>query len=149
MKQSTVICLLLFDMMLSFSCRKEKEKTVATVHVRVGDRADEIEWMEVVAERQDRTGEIYIDAQGFNDERLSINLQNIKDTGTITPISISQFFFSDGLGFKPQQVQSGFIKIAERNPHRLSGTFVIYFPDNTVAAKLVKAEGSFHIFGHD
>jgi hypothetical protein len=147
MKMGAAIVLLLGIIMFFFSCQKEKERCFATISIRLDDRAEEMEWMEVEAQRSDRNGTIVIEATGYNDERFLIKLQNVYDTGTIAHLTVAQLFIADGLGFSAEEIQTGFINIKERSPSRLSGSFDVVFNCSSGAGNTMSAEGLFTIYG--
>lgn len=149
MRNIGILYLLLFGILLSASCTKEKEPYVATLSLRFDNREEEVEWMEITSGRQDRLGELYINAWGYNNEHFVINLRNISDTGIITNLTPMEISFSDSAGFHPQQVRGGFIRIIERNRNTLSGVFEIFLADGVAAVRPVRANGSFRILGHD
>jgi hypothetical protein len=91
--------------------------------LRLNNNSSKTEWMEVQGSRNDRNGELEIDAQGFADERFALNLQNFSDTGSVPVAAIKRLLFSDGLGFHSQQIQSGFLRIIEKKPKRLYAVF--------------------------
>lgn len=149
MRTCMVLYCLLFGLLLSASCRKGKEACVATLSLHIENRSEAVEWMEVSSGRQDQFGEILVSGWGYNDEQFTINLRNIFDTGIINNLTLSQLSFTDGAGFRPQQIRAGFIRIVEKNQACISGVFEVSLADNSSATKVVKADGSFRIYGHD
>jgi hypothetical protein len=134
--------------MFFVSCSKEEQPFSVTLNLRLNNNSSDTEWMEVGGSRNDRNGELDLDAHGFSDERFILNLQNFNDTGSVPVAAIKGIVYSDGLGFHSQQFQSGFIKIIEKKPDRLYAVFEFYFLNTSLASDFVKAEGSFHILGN-
>jgi hypothetical protein len=140
-------CILLCLAMFFISCSKEKQHIAVTLHLRLNNNNSETEWMEVQGSRNDRIGELDIDAQGFADERFTLHLQNFSDTGSVPGAAIKRLLVSDGLGFHAQQIQSGFLRIIEKKPDRLYAVFEFSFLNSSPGNNSVKAEGSFQILG--
>jgi hypothetical protein len=141
----SILFLLLCSTMIFNSCSKEKQHVAATLNLRFSNNIEETEWMEVQGSRNDQNGEMEIDAQGFADERFSLNLQNFGDTGNVPVAAITRLLISDGLGFHSQQIQSGFLRIIEKKPDRLYAVFEFYFQNSLLVSNSIKAEGSFQI----
>jgi hypothetical protein len=142
--------LLLLSLLLLFcACQKEKEGYGATLSLKVNDSVVEVEWAEVIAGRSDSDGSFYIDAQGANDESFQLSISQLRDTGTLTGLTLSQLRFSDGLRFQPRQVVAGSVTVSARTARRLSGTFQALFADSSRPGYEVKAAGSFVIYGEN
>jgi hypothetical protein len=75
-------------------------------------------------------------------------LRNVTNTSIVTGITINNVFCSDGTGFNPKAIQSGFLKITQRTAHNLAGVFEIYFQDNRIN-NIVKVGGAFRIQGFE
>ena len=132
-----------------FGCSKEKEHPVAVLEVQLGDKAENVEWMEVQGNRRDENSIAYIEALGFNAERFFLNLAGIRDTGIIGGLTLHHISYSDGSDLKLSHLVPGFIKITERTSHSLSGIFEVVFEDHAINANSLKATGSFRIFGKE
>ena len=148
-KKAQSVFLQLFALaLLCFSCSKEAQQPTATLHVNLENRLEEIEWREVQGSRSATDGVVFIEAIGYNDERFYLNLDNVTDTGIVTGITINNVFCSDGTGFNPKAIQSGFLKITQRTAHNLAGVFEIYFQANRIN-NIVKVGGAFRVQGSD
>lgn len=59
----------------------------------------------------------------------TIHLNNITNVGSINPLTLMQFYYTDGLDFKPYSI-FGTLTITQANDKAITGKFSLYMESN-------------------
>ncbi|RFS15044.1 hypothetical protein D0T08_18370 [Emticicia sp. C21] len=70
-----------------------------------------------------------LNAYGFKNERLSIYLPGLIQTGRYPNLTIKNIFYTDGADFNPIKVDSGFLEITQMDSIQIGGTFRVTLED--------------------
>jgi hypothetical protein len=92
--------------------------------------------------------EAHLTAYGFKNERLTIDLPDLKQTGRYTDLSIKNFFYTDGVDFMPVRVDSGFIDITQMDASQIGGSFSVTLEDEYNGVEHRTVTGNFVIYAH-
>lgn len=70
-----------------------------------------------------------LNAYGFKNERLTIYLPGLTQTGRYPNLTIKNIFYTDGVDFNPFKVDSGFLEITQLDSSKVGGTFKVILED--------------------
>jgi hypothetical protein len=87
-------------------------------------------------------------AIGYKNERFSLNLPNLIDTGNYPNPSIINITYNDGLDFQPFKLKSGFIHISFIDSLSVRGDFNVSLEDDFNGADTRTVVGGFGISIH-
>lgn len=88
----------------------------------------------------------HLAAYGFKNERLTIDLPNLRQTGRYTDLSIKNIFYNDGVDFVPFRVDSGFIEITQMDAVQIGGRFSVTLEDEFNGVEHRTIIGNFVIY---
>lgn len=126
-------------------CRKEyNPKPYGYLHLRVGGQEEDVKWETLSAEWADSLGKAELKASSYYFDHCTIRLKNITRPGVVNPLTILQFYYSDGLDFWPSGVR-GTLIVTEASEKAIRGTFDVYFETNNNSATGKRVKGSFGI----
>jgi hypothetical protein len=86
-------------------------------------------------------------AYGFKNERFSIYLPGLIQTGRYPNLNIKNIFYTDGADFNPTKVDSGFLEITQMDSTHLGGTFRVVLEDEYNGIEHRTIVGNFVIYG--
>jgi hypothetical protein len=87
-------------------------------------------------------------ATGYKNERFSLNLPNLTDTGNYPNPSIININYNDGLDFQPFKLKTGFINIDFIDSLSVRGDFKVSLEDDFNGAESRTVVGGFGINIH-
>ncbi len=120
----------LFVVCSFLSCSKEAIiKPYGFLNLRVEGQEDDIRWETINSKWIDSSGNADIEATSYYFDRCTIKLRNISNTGAISPLTLVQFYYTDGLDFKPYSI-SGSLIITQANDKAIKGIFTLYLESN-------------------
>ncbi len=151
MKKTNVVLLLgyLVFMLASFSCSKQRSLPSATLSLRFGNTSEDVEWREVSGSRFVNSGNLYIVATGFENEKFELELHNVADTGLIQNVSINNISYANGYGFETGSLKLAIIRIIELNSNHIKGGFEVEFINQFNNTDVINARGEFTILGQE
>jgi hypothetical protein len=86
-----------------------------------------------------------LNATGYKNERFSLNLTNLTDTGNYPNPSITNITYTDGLDFQPFKLNDGYIHISYLDSLSVRGDFSVSLEDNFNGAEIRRVIGNFGI----
>jgi hypothetical protein len=89
-----------------------------------------------------------LSATGYKNERFSLNLPNLTDTGNYPNPSIININYNDGLDFQPFKLKTGFIHIDFIDSLSVRGDFKVSLEDDFNGAESRTVVGGFGINIH-
>ena len=89
-----------------------------------------------------------LNATGYKNERFSLNLLNLTDTGNYPNPSIININYNDGLDFQPFKLKAGFIHINFVDSISVRGDFKVLLEDDFNGAETRTVVGGFAINIH-
>jgi hypothetical protein len=125
-----VICLCIVLLFL-FGCNKDsliKESSFLNVRFDYDIYPINIKELNSTWSLHDQTADMI--ANGYRFERFRLHLNAVKDTGYFASPTINNIFFTDGLDFDPDSVNSGFIHISQLDSNKIRGDFRISLHDD-------------------
>lgn len=87
-----------------------------------------------------------LSAYGFKNERLTIYLPDLIQTGRYPNLTIKNIFYSDGVDFNPFKVDSGFLEITQMDSTQVGGTFKVVLEDEYNGVEHRTIIGNFIIY---
>ena len=113
------------------ACKKEvNTKPESFLVLRLQEQEEDIRWETLSSCWNDSLGNADIEASSSYDfNRCSIHLKNIFGPVEISPVMLTQFYYTDGIDFMPYAV-SGTLTITRANNKEIEGTFTLHFENN-------------------
>lgn len=142
--------LLLILLTLSFiSCTKDAVvKPYSFVSVKFIDDEDYV-FIETTEGSWDRNiKQAQLNATGYKNERFTLNLRNLTDTGNYPNPSIQNISYNDGFDFQPFKLKAGFIHIISVDSLSVRGDFRVSLEDDFNGAETRTIVGGFGINIH-
>lgn len=122
------IGLLLFCNFLS--CSKESiTKPYGFLNLRVENQEEDIKWETITSSWIDSLGNVDLEGNNYYFDRCKIHLKGIKNLGIVSPLTLMQFYYTDGIDFQPYSI-SGVVTITEASDKAIRGTFNLYLDNN-------------------
>lgn len=122
------IGLLLFCNFLS--CSKESiTKPYSFLNLKVVGYEEDIKWETISGSWIDSLGNVDLEATSYYFDRCKIHLKGIKNLGSVNPLTLMQFYYTDGIDFQPYSI-SGVVTITEASNKAIRGTFNLYLNNN-------------------
>lgn len=126
-------------------CQKEVlPQTAGFLNLKVVGDDEATGWEMITSQWNDTTGDLDLEATSYSYARCSIHLKNIFSPTPVDPISLLQFYYTDGIDFLPYSV-SGYLVISEADHKAIRGTFNLYFSNNNTAVAGKSITGSFAV----
>ena len=127
------------------SCSKEiMTKPYGFLNLRVEGWEEDIKWETVKGTWIDSLGNVDLEATSYYFDRCNIRLRNITALGNINQLTLMQFYYTDGIDFKPHAI-SGVLTITEVSDKAIRGTFDLYFDNNYNGVSGRRITGDFGI----
>jgi hypothetical protein len=124
------IAIALFIVSSLLGCSKESiVKPYSFLNLRVEGQEEDIKWETITSNWIDTLGKADVEATSYYFERCTIHLNNITSVGSINALTLMQFYYTDGLDFKPYSI-SGTLTITQANDKAIRGTFSLYMESN-------------------
>lgn len=114
------------------SCSKESvsiTKAYGFLNLRVENYEEDIKWETVSGTWIDSLGNADLEATAYYFDRCDIHLRNVTGLGNVNPLTLMQFYYTDGVDFRPNAI-SGVATITEANDKAIRGTFKLYLDNN-------------------
>jgi hypothetical protein len=145
MQKLLIIVLLLF----CISCKKDGTvKPYSFVSVKFIEDEDYV-FIETTEGSWDKNKKLAeLNATGYKNERLSLYLPNLSDTGIYPNPTIKNITYTDGLDFRPFKLNAGFIHIDFIDSLSVRGDFKVLLEDDFNGAETRTVVGSFGINTH-
>ncbi|ODT52297.1 MAG: hypothetical protein ABS68_09310 [Niastella sp. SCN 39-18] len=126
-------------------CSKENiTKPYGFLNLRIEGQEEDIKWETVIAKWIDTLGNADLEATSYYFDRCNIHLKNITGLGNVNPLTLMQFYYTDGLDFQPYAI-SGTLSITEISDKAIRGTFNLYLDNNFNGASGRRITGDFGI----
>lgn len=131
------------------SCKKDAVvKPYSFVSVKFIDDEDYI-FIETTEGSWDRNIKwAQLNATGYKNERFTLNLPNLTDTGDYPNPSIQNISYNDGFDFQPFKLKAGFIHISFIDSPSVRGDFRVSLEDDFNGAETRTVVGNFVINTH-
>lgn len=130
----------------TFSCGKEQVLRPYTfLQLHVFGSEEDVVWDGVSASWNANTGAFELDAVGIKHDHCRIRLTDLHTTGPASPITIENFFYSDGLTINPNRIVDGVLEILVLSENTLEGKFSFYLTDGAPQAGSLLVTGAFGI----
>ena len=111
-------------------CSKENlTKSYGFLHLRIEGYEEDIKWESVSGMWIDSLGKLDMEATSYFFDRCTIHLDNVSNTGNVIPLTLTKFYYTDGIDFKPYAI-SGSLTITEASDKAIRGTFNFYLDNN-------------------
>ena len=108
------------------SCSKESiTKPYGFLNLRVEGQEEDLKWETITATWIDTLGNADMEAASYYFDKCTIRLKNITNPRTINQLTLMQFYYTDGIDFKPYSI-SGTLTITHANDKAIKGTFLVY-----------------------
>lgn len=86
-----------------------------------------------------------INATGYKNERYSLLLRRLTDTGYYPNPSIENIYYSDGADFQPSQLKGGYILISLMDRESVKGEFSVLLQNSLHGTETGRINGNFGI----
>lgn len=141
--------LIILFLLSCVSCKKDGTvKPYSFVSIKFIDDEDYV-FIETTEGSWDKNNKLaQLNATGYKNERFTLNLPNLTDTGNYLNPSISNISYSDGLDFQPFKVKNGFIHISFIDSVSVRGDFRVSLEDDFNSAEMKTIVGGFGINTH-
>lgn len=127
------------------TCSKESGfKPYAYLNVRQEGFEEDAKWETVSGTWIDSLKNADLTATGYYFGSCELHLQQISGTGAISPLTLKQFNYTDGVDLKPYAVD-GAITITELSDKAVKGKFTLYLQNNYNGVAGRKLTGDFGI----
>jgi hypothetical protein len=127
------------------SCSKESiTKPYGFLNLLVENQEEDIKWETITGTWIDSLGNADLEATSYYFDRCTIRLRNITALGNVNPLTLMQFYYTDGIDFKPNTI-SGVLTITEVSDKAIRGTFNLYFDNNYNGVSGRRITGDFGI----
>ena len=136
-----LIAIFLFFFGSSGCIKEDISKPYGFLHLRVGDNEEVIWWESIKVNWNDSLGSAYLEATSYFFDECRIQLKNIQGNGIITTLTLNQFYYTDGIDFRPFDV-SGIFIINQADRNAIKGSFDVVFKNT------FNGEGSKRITGN-
>ncbi|HUC82594.1 MAG TPA: hypothetical protein VMR70_16930 [Flavisolibacter sp.] len=128
------------------SCSKENiTKPNGFLNLRVQGQEEDIQWESIKGTWIDSLGNVELEASSYYFDRCKIQLQGVTRNGNISPLTLIQFYYTDGLDFQPYSI-SGTLTITEASAKAVKGTFNLYLDNNYNGVSGKRVTGDFGVF---
>ncbi len=107
-----------------------------------------VEWLEVLGNRYRNTGNLYITAQGINDEKFQLSLPAVQTKGLIQGLTTKNIFYCDNYGFISDTLKSVELIILDISESNIHGRYSITFGSKP-GSRVISAHGEFSIHGQE
>lgn len=104
-------------------------KAYGYLNLRVENAEEDIKWETVSGTWIDSLGNADLEAAAYYFDRCNIHLRNITGLGNVNPLTLMQFYYTDGVDFQPNTI-SGIVTITEASDKAIRGTFKLYLDNN-------------------
>jgi hypothetical protein len=112
------------------SCSKENiTKPYGFLNFRVEGQEEDIKWESIKGVWIDSLGNADLDPSSYYFDRCKIHLEGITGIGNISLLTLTQFYYTDGIDFQPYAI-SGTLTITEASDKAIKGTFNLYLDNN-------------------
>jgi hypothetical protein len=138
---------LLFKILLFLSlssCAKEEAKPLVQLSVQYLNTGAAVEWRHIEGIWNAPARDLFIDANGCQNEHFKLYLPAAKDTGTYTKVSIRNVYFSDAQEIPPTAAK-GSIKITHVDAFEIKGMFNATLKSSHVPQSDIMLKGSFSL----
>ena len=130
------------------SCSKERiTKPYGFLILRIENAEEDIKWETVTGTWLDSTGNADLEATSYFFDRCNIHLKNINSLGNINPLTLMQFYYTDGIDFQPYAI-SGVLTITEADDKAIRGKFNLYLDNNYNGVSGRRITGDFGIINN-
>jgi hypothetical protein len=107
-----------------------------------------VEWLEVWGNRYRSTGNLYITAQGINDEKFQLSLPAVQSKGLIQGLTTKNIFYCDNYGFVSDTLKSVELIILHLSESKINGRYSVSF-GSKLSSRVISAHGEFSIHGQE
>lgn len=114
------------------------------LNLRVEGYDEDIKWESVSGVWIDSLGKLDMEATSYFFDRCTIHLENVRNTGNVNPLTLTKFYYTDGIDFKPYSI-SGSLTIKEASDKAIRGTFNLYFDNNYNGVSGKRISGDFGV----
>lgn len=134
-----VLIYISFLFVIVISCKKEvNKKPESFLVLGLQGQEEDIRWEAITSNWNDSLGIAEMEATSYYFDRCIIHFKNISGAGEIKPVTVAQFYYTDGLDFVPYTV-SGALTITQANRKEIRGTLKLYFENknNSVSGNII------------
>ena len=105
---------------------------------------EDTRWETITFKWLDSLGIADLEASSYYFDHCSIHLENITSPGVVSPLNLMQFYYTDGLDFRPYAL-SGTFTILEASDKAIRGNFDVSFENNFNGVSGKRVTGDFGI----
>ena len=131
--------------LLLSACTKESiNNPHSYLELYVEGEEESKKWETITGEWDDSTGKMVIEANGYYLGTCRIAVENVKGVGAISPTTLSNFYYTDGVDLRPNNVK-GSLMFTEVNRNVVRGKFNIYLENDYNQTSGLRVVGVFCI----
>lgn len=123
-------------------CSKEGiTKPYGFLNLQVQGQDENIRWETIKGIWIDSLGNADLEATSYYFDRCKIHFEGITAIGTISPLTLMKFYYTDGIDFQPY-ANSGTLTVTEASDKAIRGTFNLYLDNsyNGVSGKRITGD---------